>query len=200
MRKTSKLAGGLVVAAMLVTSAAPASARGYYGHGRPYHHDRGGSDAGAVIGTILGVGILAAIAASAVKQNADKRRSEDRGYDPRDDDRSDQRADEGPYDPRYEGGEYDDRYGGYDSGRAEGDSYAGEDAAVDACALAAREQASRNGGFAEVRDVTDVRPFGNGWDVTGTVSQRAGWRAPESRLRSFRCIWGNGRVEGVTFN
>ena len=182
MNVRSKLAGAIALSALVLVAASPAQARGYNGHWGRYHH-RGHDNSGAVIGAILGVGILAAIATSAARSRNDDRRV----YDPR----YDNRGYQGGY--GYEGsGNYGSNYGGA--------SYADEDAAVDACAIAARDEASRNGYFAEVRDITGARPFGNGWDVTGVVSERAGYRAGDSRLRSFRCIWDNGQVEGVNFS
>jgi len=185
MNVRSRFAGAVALSALVLVAASPASARGYNGHWGRYHH-RGHDNSGAVIGAIIGVGILAAIATSAAKSR-DERRVRTDGYDPRYDNRG------------YEGGSY-----GYDNGAtsgaySDGASYADEDVAVDACAIAARDEASRNGGFAEVRDITGARQFGNGWDVTGTVSERAGFRAADSRVRSFRCIWDDGRVEGVSF-
>jgi len=210
----SKLTLAAAAAAMVLVTAAPASARGYGGRwGRYPQHHRGNDNTGAVIGAILGVGLIAAIASSAARQReADRRypppRTADRNYDPRYDDRG--------YDGRdYRAGDYEGGYGNRDSGYTGAGSadgygddgyenradYAGsdEDAAVDACALAAHDEASRSGSFAEIRDITGARPFGNGWDVTGTVSQRASYRAGDDRIRSFRCIWDDGRVEGVTF-
>lgn len=186
MNVRSKLAGAIALSALVLVSASPAAARGYDGRWGRYHH-RGYDNSGAVIGAILGVGILAAIATSAAKSRDDRRVSND-GYDPRYDNRG------------YGEGSY-----GYDNGANSGTysdsaSFADEDAAVDACAIAARDEASRDGNFAEVRDITGTRQFGNGWDVTGTVSERAGYRSGDSRLRSFRCIWDDGRVEGVSFS
>lgn len=199
MKMQSRFAVAIAGAAMVLASTTPAAARGYDGRwGRyPSHHHRDRDNSGAVIGAILGVGLIAAIASAASKQ----RQAQPRYPQPRYEDRD--------YDPRYDDGRYDNRDYGYD-GRADDRRHddaradysttsADEDAAVDACALAARDEASRMGGFADVRDITGARPFGNGWDVTGTLSQRASYSAPESRLRSFRCIWDGGRVEGVTF-
>ena len=174
MTVRSKLAAALAASALVLVSASPAAARGYDGHWGGYHH-RGHDNSGAVIGAILGVGILAAIATSASRSRDADRQVYNGGYDPR----YDNRGDEGSY------------------GSA---SYEDEDAAVDACAIAARDEATRNGAFAEVRDITGSRPVGNGWDVTGVVSERVGYRGADSRLRSFRCTWDNGRVEGVNFS
>jgi hypothetical protein len=188
MTVRSKLVLGLAAGALVIGSVSPAAARG---DGRWRHHDNGPS-AGAVFGLLLGVGVIAAIASANAKkkQEADNRRYED-----------DQRYGERDYDPRYD--DQQQRYEGrtderaYDSGRA----YANEDEAVDACAVAARDEASRNGGFAEIRDITGVRPYaGNGFDVTGVVDQRSGYRASDRRARSFRCTYQDGRVSGVSFS
>jgi hypothetical protein len=196
MKVHSKVAMAVAAGAMVLASAAPASARGYDGRwGRYSHHYRDRDNSGAVIGAILGIGLIAAIASSASKQ----REAERRYPDPRQSDR--------PYDPRYDNRDYDGRDYGADGDRygssSDGAGYYGaadENTAADACALAARDEASRMGGYAEVRDITAVRPFGNGWDVTGVVSQRASYSAPDGRERSFRCIWENGRVNGVSFS
>ncbi|MCW2363894.1 MULTISPECIES: hypothetical protein [Sphingobium] len=190
MNVHSKLALAAAAGAMVMGSAAPASARGYDGRWDRYpRHHRGHDNSGAVIGAIIGVGLIAAIATAAARQrDADRyptRRPGDRGYDPRYDDRAGD----------YRNDRYDDGYDGRPAGQALDD----EDAAVDACAIAARDQASRDGNYAEVRDITGARPFGSGWDVTGTLSMRSNFRAGEGRLRSFRCIWDDGRVDCVTF-
>jgi hypothetical protein len=195
MTVRSKLALGLAAGALVIGSVSPAAAHGYDGRWRHRHND--GPSAGAVFGILLGVGVIAAIASANEKK---KREAEQRGYDPRYGDRS--------YDPQYRDRGYDDRsaddrnYDGrraddrsYDSGRA----YASEDEAVDACAVAARDQAASSGGFAEIRGITEVRPYNNGYDVTGTIDQRSSYRANDRRTRSFRCTFDNGRVEGVSF-
>jgi hypothetical protein len=185
MTVRSKFALGLAAAALVIGSVSPAAARGYDGRWR-HRHDNGPS-AGTVFGLLLGVGVIAAIASAnnRKQQEAEGRRD----YDPR------------PQDRVYEGDRsYDNRSGEerrYDDGRA---TNASEDQAVDACAIAARDEASRSGDFAEVRDITGVQPYGAGYDVTGTLTQRSGYRASDNRLRSFRCMFENDQVSGVTFN
>ena len=190
MTVRSKLVLGLVAGALVVGSISPASARGY---DRWRYRDRGPST-GAVLGVLLGVGVIAAIASSNAKK---QREVESRPYDP------DARIGDRTYDPQrdrtYDDQRYDNRTNdrSYDNGRAFGN----EDEAVDACAVAARDEASRNGSFAEVRDITGVRPYGSGgYDVTGVVEQRSGYRANDNRARSFRCTWQDGRVGGVSFS
>lgn len=198
MKFHSKVAMAAAAGAMVLASSAPAAARGYDGRwGRYPQHHRNHDNSGAVIGAILGVGLLAAIASSASRQREAQQgyrvpRPGERGYDPRYDERDYRSSDN-------DRGYADNR--GYDDAPYSSNDYAqvDENAAVDACALAARDEASRSGDFAEVRDITGARPFGNGWDVTGTVSQRASFSSADSRVRSFRCIWDSGRVDGVTF-
>jgi hypothetical protein len=145
MRKASRLASGLALAAMLGTAASPALAgRGWYGggHGGGWggHHHR--------------------------------HRGHDDGFGA---DESDEYAED----------------------RA--DASSGEDAAVDDCAVAAREEASQGGYYAEIRDITGAQPIGDGgWEVDGTVDQRQGYRG-ESEARRFSCTWRDGRVADVTF-
>lgn len=185
----SKLAGGLAATALLFASASPAAARGYDGRWRGHHHD--GVDAGTVFGVLFGAAVIAAIASASAKKNKEVQARTRGDYDPRTDDRGYERGsdDERGYDGR---GSSDRRY---DEDRAS----ASEDEAVDACAVAARDEASRSGGFADIRNITGAQAYGNGWDVTGTVDQRASYSANDSRQRSFRCIYENGRVSGVTF-
>lgn len=194
MTVRSKLVLGLAAGALVIGSVSPAAARGYDGRWRGYRHDNGPS-AGAVVGVLLGVGLIAAIASA----NNKKKQEEQQGYDPRYGDRNydprydDQRSN----DPRYDNRANDRDYGNYGSGQA---GYASEDEAVNACAVAARDQASQSGRFAEIRDITGVQPYGGGYDVTGTIDQRSNYRGNDRSTRSFRCTFDNGRVQGVTFN
>jgi len=82
-------------------------------------------------------------------------------------------------------------------GRFADRSFAGtEDAAVDACALAAEEQGYDRGVRAVVRDINGVERLRDGWDVDGVVEARRGWRErPETW--GFRCSVRAGRVVNV---
>ncbi len=193
MTVRSKLALGLAAGALVIGSVSPAAARGHDGRWRGGHRGDGVS-AGAVFGLLLGVGVIAAIASANTKKKEAQARAD---YDPR--------VDNGSYGGRsyedqrgYDGRTPSDR--SYDDGRnGSGAGYASEDQAVDACAVAAREEASRSGGFADIRGITGAQAYGNGWDVTGTVDQRASYSSNNSSQRSFRCIYENGQVSGVTF-
>jgi hypothetical protein len=192
MRKASRLARGLALAAMLGTTASPAMAgRGWYGGGHGgyggwgghHHRHRGHDDGfGAFLGAAAVIGAVAIIASSANKKKAEETRyrkppaDESDGY-------ADDRASDAP--------------DGAPEERA--DASSSEDAAVDDCAVAAREEASQGGYYAEVRDIIDAQPIDdNGWAVDGTVDQRQGYRG-ESEARRFSCIWRDGRVADVTF-
>lgn len=178
MRKASRLASGLALAAMLGTAASPAMAgRGWYGGGHGgwgghHHRHRGHDDGfGAFLGAAAVIGAVAIIASSASKKKAE----EARYIEP----------------PR-------DESDGFAEDRA--DASSGEEAAVDDCAVAAREEASQGGYYAEVRDITGTQPIDDGgWEVDGTVDQRQGYRG-ESETRRFSCTWRDGRVADVTFD
>jgi len=195
MRIFSKLTGGIAAVALVASATAPASARswdGYYGRSH-------GPSAGAVIGVIAGIGLLAAIASasSSKSSNSSSAPPDDRRYDaPPPTSYSDR-----GYDDRYDS---DPRYDSRDSAPPRYDDARGarssQDAAVDACVLAARDQASRNGNYAEVRGVTSVNPRGSGWDVIGQVDQRSSYRAQDGWSRSFRCSWQGGQVSGLSLN
>lgn len=85
---------------------------------------------------------------------------------------------------------YPDRYprerGGIDS----------EDAAVDACAVAAEERATQGGGNASVREIIRVERVNEGWEVEGTVEARRSYR-DYGDTRPFRCSVRYGRIENL---
>lgn len=91
------------------------------------------------------------------------------------------------------GGRYADRSGAY-APRPIGSS---EDAAVEACALAAEQQGFDRGFRAVVRDVNGVERAPNGWDIDGEVEARRGWRDPRPETWGFRCSVRNGQVVNV---
>jgi hypothetical protein len=89
MMKLRSVTAGAIATAMLATSVTPAMAQGYpggyggYGYGRPgyggdgYRRHRDRDNTGAVVAGVIGVGILAAIIASA---SSNKNRSTNGGY------------------------------------------------------------------------------------------------------------------------
>ena len=143
-----------------------------------------------MVGAIAAVGILAAIASAASKKEAEQRRAEEAP----------------PYDDR--AAPYPDDDGArYDEPRSDGQRYddvrvdrGGQDAAVDACVMAARSQASRGGDYAEIRGVNGVSARGGGWDVSGRVEQRSSYSATDGWQRNFRCSWQDGRVASLALD
>ena len=168
---------GLVSAvAMVGAGIAPAAARdhgrhgwGGYSHHRHYRH-RDGLDAGDVIGIAALIGAVAVIA-SAASKDKDRRVPDARAPYP--DDRStDRREDAAPA--------------------------LGEDAAVDACVDAVRDEAERTGDYAEIVDVEQPRARGDEeWDVEGRVEQRRSYRDSDGQTRRFSCTVRDGRVADV---
>lgn len=199
MGNLSRLAGGAAALAMVAGGVTPAAAQGWGRHGpaiygypggpigwgghhRRHHRDK--FDFGDFLGVAAIIGAVAVIASSADRNRRDQR--------PRVDERreDDRRADE----PRYEDRSVrdDGRYG----------SAAGsEDVAVDACAFAARDEGSRDGLFAEVREIGQVKAATDGgWTVSGVIDQRETFRASAIQARSFTCIWRGGRVTDLVLS
>jgi hypothetical protein len=83
------------------------------------------------------------------------------------------------------GGRYADRAGAFT-----------EDAAIDACALAAEQQGHERGFRAVVRDIDGVERLPAGWNVDGVVEARRGWR-DRAEAWGFRCSIRDGRVVNV---
>ncbi|MBO9575592.1 MAG: hypothetical protein J7494_07650 [Sphingobium sp.] len=201
MRIFSKLTGGIAAAALVASAAGPAAARDWRWGSSHYHHDRGPS-AGAVIGAVAAVGIIAAIASAASKKKQETEQQRRYDVDPpydrsRDDYRYDDRSSDGDrYDDgaRYDSGRDGPRYDDARSSRGD------QDAAVDACVVAARSEASRNGDYAEIKGVTSVSSSSNGWAVSGSVEQRSSYRATDGWQRNFRCTWQSGRVSGLSLD
>jgi hypothetical protein len=185
---------GLAVAAgtaLLATTATPAMAGGFgsisvgsgyggvnyglgigssWGGGRRWgrhHRHRDRVDAGDVIGAIAVIGVIAAIASAGSKKNRD--RSE--------------RADRDDYPSRRD-----------DRGVSSTKRITSEDDAAYACADAAEV---RGGDGARVRDITDVRKAGDGWDVDGKITQRSSWKDRDGEAKNFSCRVRFGSVEDV---
>jgi hypothetical protein len=163
--------GWIAAGALLAGSVSPALAHDRWdrdGWGRHHHHHR--DRGGFGFGDAVGIAALigaVAIIASSAKKDRDAKRDQ-RG----DDDAVDRDA--------------------APTGQA-----ADEETAVDACALAARDEASRDGRYAEVREITRVGPVARGWDVDGTVDQRDSVRASGGETRRFSCTYRDGRVADV---
>lgn len=177
MRKFTALAAA---AAVVITSVGvgvtPAEARSRHGGWGYRHHDR--VSTGDVLGGLLIIGTIAAIASAASK---DKReRAPDYRYDPpyRDNQRYDGRDTD--YVPPVDDRPDTRRYGNGDV----------EARAADACSWAVEAEM---GDDARVDSITDTQPSGGGWYVTGTASRSDG------DVRSFGCSFQGGRVVDVSF-
>ncbi|MBB5687659.1 hypothetical protein [Sphingobium boeckii] len=180
-----KLAGAAAMAAMLMASTAPAMARGP-GWGNPgwggggwgggHRRHRGdGISGGDVLAGILILGGIAAVASAASKKSQE--RQADRYPEPEDD----VYVNEGNGDEGY---------------RAPG-RIQNEDAAVDACAIAAEQEGARDGRTAQVRDVEDVITVSDGWNVSGTLETRNGYRDTRRDTEGFTCTVRGGQVVDV---
>ncbi len=174
----SRATAMLASAAALCLVATPALADRGWGGGRGYHRDN--DDTGAwVIGGIIGIGMIAAIASAASKGKRDRQEREgdyqgDGGYRGDNYRRDEYRSD----DLRY--GNRNDDYRGSYSG-----SNRGIDGAVDRCVSEVER------GSTQVETVDSVNRDANGWRVTGGV----GGGQP------FDCsIDSEGRIRGVSID
>ncbi|WP_194953748.1 hypothetical protein [Sphingopyxis solisilvae] len=176
---TSLAAAAAVVVTSVGVSIAPADARQRHGGWGHRHHDR--ISTGDVLGGLLIIGTIAAIASAASKDRRD--RAPDDRYDPpyRDTPRYDQRGRD--YVPPDDGGSGDFGSRPYGNGEAEA-------RAADACSWAVEAEM---GDDARVDDITGTEANDGGWYVTGTASRLGG------EVRSFGCRYRNGRVVDVRF-
>ena len=170
----SRTAVMLASAAALAMTATPALANHGWGGGGGWGHRDRGDDTGAwVVGGIIGIGMIAAIASAASKSKREREaRYPERDY--RDDDN---RGDD------YRGG--DSRYGGRsdDSNRSYSGSSRNIDGAVDSCVGEVERGSTR------VDTVDSVDRDGSGWRVTGRISGG----------RAFDCaVDTGGRIRSVT--
>lgn len=165
----------LAAAAALSMVATPAFADRGWGGGWGGGHHRGHDDTGAwVVGGIIGIGMIAAIASAASKSQRDRQA---RKGDYRDDDdyrRDDYRRDENRY-----GSREDQPSGSWSA------SPRGIDGAVDRCV----DEVER--GSTRVESVDNAARDANGWRVSGRVNGG----------QSFDCtVDGQGRIRGVSID
>jgi hypothetical protein len=173
----SRTAIGSALAVILVaTSITPAMARGGWGGwggwGKHYRKHRDNDTGEVLAGVLIGAVLVGALSSASKKKAARDARVSDRDYP--------QNSRDTDYDRR------DDR--------TQGDIRS-EDAAVDACALAAED---RVGTTASVRDITSVTRSNDGWDVQGIVESRTGWRDRSAERRKFSCLVRFGLVDSVS--
>ena len=180
MRKfTSFAAAAAVVVTSVGISAVPAEARSRHGGWGYRHHDR--VSTGDVLGGLLIIGTIAAIASAASKDR--RERAPDYRYDPpyRDNQRYDQR--DSDYVPPVDDRRGDDGAAAYDNGDV-------QRRAADACSWAVEAEM---GDDARVERIDGTEANNGGWYVTGTASRLGG------EVRSFGCSYRNGRVVDVNF-
>ena len=179
----------LASAAALSMVATPALANhgwggGYGGGGGWGHRDRGDDTGAWVVGGIIGIGMIAAIASAASKGKRDREaRNPDRDYRERDYRDNDYRSRD-YRDDRYRS--EDSRYGNRSEDSAR-QSYSGSsrslDGAVDSCVGEVERGSTR------VDTVDSVDRDGTGWRVTGRLTGG----------RSFDCaVEANGRIRSAT--
>jgi len=198
-----RLVSGAAVAALLVTGSVPVQAAAPFGPagwnqgnsqdygGRRYrhrrHHRGDGIDTGDVIAGVAVVGVLAAILSAKSRDDRDRRARDQAPPSP-------SRADNS------EPGYTPDRSGDAraDAGGPAGANgiISGEAAAVDACAVAAEQEAARIGQNPSVRDIETVDGSGREWRIAGTVETRDGYRSTPATHR-FDCSVRYGQIERV---
>ncbi|BAV64566.1 hypothetical protein SCLO_1015260 [Sphingobium cloacae] len=213
--------GSLALLALVGASLSPAEARPRYGHGGwnqggwnqggwghggwggdRWRHRRGnGFGVGDAIGVAALIGAVAVVASSMSK---DRKAASASGPGAG-------RAHDGDYDddgaPPADGTDYgaDRRNGDFsDIADASGADASGADAdrqddsqMSDACAVAARDEAQAQGGYAEVRHMDAPRATSVGYNIDGDVETRASWSASGGTTRRFTCAMRDGRVAEV---
>ena len=180
MRKfTCLAAAAAVVVTSVGISAVPAEARSRHGGWGYRHHDR--VSTGDVLGGLLIIGTIAAIASAASKDR--RARAPDYRYEPpyRDNQRYDER--ERDYVPPVEDPADDSDARAYGTGDV-------QSRAADACSWAVEAEM---GDDARVDRIDGTEANNGGWYVTGTASRLGG------EIRSFGCSYRNGRVVNVNF-
>ncbi len=189
MRGGKAIIGATVGLALLASSVTPAMARdrhwrGYgYGYGHRHHDD---FDFGDAVGIAALIGAVAIVAKSMSKDKAASRDSRDEGYDGGYADDSGHAPNGAPL-PKSRPDDAPSRSG----------EIMAENDAVDACAQAARDEASNGSGYAEVRSIEAPRAVADGWDIDGRVEQRRNYRDASGDTRRFTCSVRNGRVAEV---
>ena len=197
--KARWMTGALVSAGLLLGSIGPAEARPRYGYDRGSHggwdrhhrHRDNGFGVGDAIGVAALVGAVAIVASSMSK---DKKAQAAR---PADDNDAPPPGNGTDYGADIADRDIADRDIGYRDGADRApprdddfsDIAAGsDDAMTDSCALAARDQAQGNSGYAEIRHMDAPRPGQNGgYNIDGEVESRASYRAGGGETRRFTC-------------
>lgn len=184
MGKARWMMGSLLGAALVMGSVAPAEARPRYGYGgyqdRYRHHD-GGFGFGDAVGVAALIGAVAIVASSM---------SKDRDVTPGNRDRN--RDADAP--PPMDGTDYGSDVEATDNSSVD---HGSADQYADACADAAREEASGDGGYAEVRKIDEPIVIDGGYNIDGEVESRATYADAAGSTRRFTCTIKSGRVAEV---
>lgn len=180
----SRFTSGLVLAALLATSATPAMARGWGGGWGGRHHDH--DDTGWIVGGIIGIGMIAAVAAAASNSKKKKEQeARERDYRYRDYDYRDDRDYRDGRDYRDDGPRYGERREDGNYGYRQGYSSRGIDGAVDNCVNEVERGSTR------VDSIDTVGRDGDGWRVDGRISGG----------KPFSCsVSGSGRIRAMTID
>lgn len=190
MSKARWMMGSLLSAALVMGSIGSAEARPRYGYGgyhdRYRHHDRGGFGFGDAVGIAALVGAVAIVASSMSKD-----RKATQGEVPRD------RGLDTDVPPPVEGTDYGSDVDATHNDSADNVDNGNADQFANACADAARQEASVNGGYAEVRRMDEPRVVDGGYNIDGEVESRAAYRDTSGTTRRFTCTVKDGRVAEV---
>ncbi|MGK2908430.1 MAG: hypothetical protein ACSLE1_01285 [Sphingobium sp.] len=176
------LIAALLGVSLTVGSIAPAEARprgwnnggwggGWHDNGRRRHRGDG-FGLGDAIGVAAIIGAVAVVANSVSKDRA-ATRATGPDYRPQ---------------PEYDARDYD---------RGDDAPLAGEDSAVDSCAVAAREEATVSGGYAEIRNIGSPQPIEGGYNIDGEVERRGSYRDAAGETRRFTCTVHGNKVTDV---
>lgn len=177
-----KITTGVLVTTFMVGAATPALAdRGGYGGGwgGGYHREHR-DNTGAIVAGVIGVGILAAIIASASNDDKKRREAQQRTY--------------GYNNPGYypNGAPYPSN--GYPNSSQGYRGISSENEAVDACVSATQRQA---GASSRISSVDKVRSTNQGYDVRGVVETRNSFNDYTTDAHNFKCTVRYGQIESV---
>ncbi|MCI4591134.1 hypothetical protein MOK15_13665 [Sphingobium sp. BYY-5] len=199
--KARWITGALVSVGLLLGSVGAAQAQPGWGGGRGWdrgwdrHRHRGnGFGVGDAIGVAALVGAVAIVASSMSKDKKAQGARTDRGYgDDYDAPPPSADTDYGA-DVRNDAPTRDDADFSDVAGSGSGDD-AQNDTMTNACAVAIRDQAQREDGYAEIRQMgIPTATEGGGYNIDGEVETRASYRATNSDTRRFTCAMKDGRV------
>lgn len=185
MGKARWMMGSLLGAALVMGSIGSAEARPRYGYGgyhdRYRHHNGDGFGFGDAVGVAALVGAVAIVASSLSKD-----RKASQGEAPRG------RSLDTDAPPPADGTDY-----GSDTTFSDNVDNGTADRYANACADAARQEASGDGGYAEVRRMEEPQVIDGGYNIDGEVESRAAYSNVSGTTRRFTCTVKDGWVADV---